>query len=242
MTLKNTLAIAVLIVGAVVLVFSISKVTRSTTQPRFESIDSALNKRSVRDLEAAANKNDLTAASAAAAGRVLGLGGGISEATGLAAEVADTISMYGSTSPDDFLRVLAQQGIKPPEIMQSNPDWAEKAWILSRLIVAGAEIDESAIEVVEVKNGRGYIHPDPTIYVNVGRRDEGREFLSSYPPGSLESVDVVLPGTFLSEDGHSFEGVFVLRMTLNPEGAVWTFTEQRMIGVPEGAVVMMPPM
>lgn len=242
MRVKTILAIVVLVTGVCILAVSVVSIKKPGHERRSESIESALKKNSVKDLEAAAKENDLTAASAAAVGQILGLGDGISETTGLAAEVADTIAMYGSTSPDDFLRVLSQQGIEPPKIMKSNPEWAEKAWRLSRLIVAGAEIDESAIEVVVVQNGSGYVHPDPTISINVGRRDEGREFLSMYPPGSLESVDVVLPGTFLSEDGQSFEGVFVVRMTLNPEGAVWTFTEQRLIGVPAGVAVMMPPM
>jgi hypothetical protein len=233
--------VGIFVLGALALIWSVAATTggKRAVGPRYTK--DVIDDGAVRDLQSNAQDGRMADVATATVGVVLGIDG-CSETTKLAEAVADTVSAYGDESIEYYFSVLERQGVEPPEIAASNPEWADKSWNLSRLLIAGADIDDRAIRVEPVESGEGYRHPDSSVSIQRSSRDSARSFLSEFPGGTLEQVDVVLPGSFLAQDGDRFDGVFVMRYTYDPMNGVWVFTEQRLYGVPNGVLVVLPPL
>lgn len=152
----------------------------------------------------------------------------------LADAVDTTLQSFLQPEVYEYLSLLESQGVSP--VRPENADLLNVLWEQASRVVAGAQFD---IEKMVIRNtridGKYEELSKPGSSRMILRDDTRRPFLATRGVSPPLQVECILPGQFTSQDGKSFDGVWTLEFTFNPEGDTWALTEMRVLGTPLGS-------
>lgn len=156
----------------------------------------------------------------------------------LASAVAGAIRGYMGETTGPWLAYLTEHGIKPPDVMVNEPDFAAEVWGYWHRVASSAVFDPAAITIRRHASGEA---PSVVGYAtNTATRPGSRPGIESIPEASRSTIEVVIPGSFQDLQGREFCASLGLEFAMSPTGD-WVLMRASMYDVPNGTLVPGPP-